>query len=128
MAQRERSIGELLKDITRDFTMLFREEVALAKAEIQQTLRTAVKDVVFVAAGGLVAYAGLLALVASAVLGLANVIDPWLSALIIGGVVTLIGILVLMRGLEEMKTLGAVPKRTVRNLQSDAETVKERLS
>lgn len=128
MAQRERSIGELLKDITRDFAMLFREEVALAKAEIQQTFRTAVKDVAFVAAGGLVAYAGLLALIASAVLGLANVIDPWLSALIIGGVVTLIGIVVLMRGLAEMKTLRPVPKRTVRNVQSDAETVKENVT
>lgn len=128
MAQNERSIGELLKAITRDFSTLLREEVALAKAEIQLTIRTAVKDVVFVAAGGLVAYAGLLALIAAAVLGLASVIDPWLSALIIGGVVTLIGVILLMRGLEEMKSLRPVPKRTVRNLQSDAETVKENLS
>jgi hypothetical protein len=128
VAENERSVGELLKDITREFNTLIREEVALAKAEIQQTIRTAVKDVVFVAAGGLVAFVGFLVLIAAAVLALANVIAPWLSALIIGGVITLIGVILLMRGLSEMSSLSPVPKRSVRNVQSDADTVREKLS
>jgi len=68
--KQERSLGELLGDLTREITTLVRQEMALAKAEMSQKAAKVGKDVGFIAAGGLVAYAGLLALVAALILGL----------------------------------------------------------
>ena len=76
MASEERSLGELLGAVTNDLSALVRDEISLAKAEIQQTISQAVKDVVFIVVGGFFAYTGLLALIAAAILGLANVVAP----------------------------------------------------
>ena len=119
-----RAIPDLLRDITSDFGTLMGDEVTLAKKEIQNTIRTAVKDGVYVIAGGVVAYIGTLVLIAAAVLALAEILDPWLSALIIGGVVTLFGVIMLLRGVSEMTSLSPT-ERTTRNVKADAKTVKE---
>lgn len=124
MAERERSIGDVLKDITRELNTLVRDEVALAKKEVQDAISTAVKDVVLVVAGAVVAYVGVLVLIAAAVLALANVLAPWLSALIIGAVVVIFGVVLLMRGLSEMKSIRPVD-RTPDNVREDVRTVKE---
>ena len=119
-----RGIPDLLRDITSDLGTLMGDEVTLAKKEIQSTIRTAIKDGVYVVAGGVVAYIGTLVLIAAAVLALAEILDPWLSALIIGGVVTLFGVIMLLRGVSEMTSLSPA-ERTTRNVKADAETVKE---
>lgn len=121
-----RSVADLLSDITSDMAALLRDEVALAKKEIQQTIRTAVKDGVYVLVGGTIAYIGVLALTAAAILALAEVVAPWLSALIVGGAVTLVGAIMLLRGVSEIRSLGPTD-RTVENVKSDAETLREHL-
>lgn len=125
MAANDRSIGELLTDITRDLSALFREEVALAKRETQQTITTAIKDVVFATVGAFVLYTGVLVLIAAAVVALALVVDLWLSAVIIGSATTLIGVILLMMGIQQLRTLSLVPEKSVRNVKKDAETIRE---
>lgn len=127
MAANDRSFGELLTDITRDMSKLFREEVALAKREIQQTISTAIKDVVMVAVGGFILYAGALVLIAAAVIALALVVDLWLSALIIGGAITLIGLIVLMIGIQQLRSLSPMPERAASNVTKDVKTIREKV-
>ena len=127
MANEERSLGELLGAVTNDLSTLVRDEIALAKAEIQQTISQAVKDIVFIVVGGFFAYTGLLALIAAAILGLANVIAPWLSALIIGGVIVLIGVVLLLRGINNISNLDVVPERTAQTVKEDVNIVREKL-
>ena len=127
MAKDERTLGEVLGDVTNDLSTLVRDEIALAKTEIQQTISEAVKDLVFIVVGGFFAYTGLLALIAAAILGLANVIAPWLSALLIGGVIVLIGVVLLLRGINNISNLSVVPERTAKTVQEDVNIVKEKL-
>ena len=126
MANEERSLGELLGAVTNDLSALVRDEIALAKAEIQQTISQAVKDVVFIVVGGFFAYTGLLALIAAAILGLANVVAPWLSALLIGGVIALVGVILLLRGVNNISNLDGVP-RTAQTVKEDVNIVREKL-
>ena len=97
----ERSLGELFGDLARETGTLVRQEVQLAKTEATQTASRVGRDLGVLAVGGLVAYAGLLGLLAAAILGLvAAGLDPWLAALLVGAVVTVVGFLLVRRRAE----------------------------
>ena len=123
-AVEDRSLGELFGDLSRETTTLIRQEVALAKAEVSEKIPKIGRDVGFIAVGGLLAYAGLLALVAAAVIGLAHAITWWLSALIVGVVVIAIGGGLAMSGLNALKKQDLAPKQTMQTLKEDVEWAK----
>ena len=121
----DRSLGELFSQLTREVTTLARQEVALAKTEMSQKAAEAGKDVGFLAIGGAVAYAGFLAILAAVVILLANVVDWWLSALIVGLVVAVVGYILIQRGRQNLANLSPKPEQTIETLQEDREFVKE---
>jgi hypothetical protein len=55
-----RSIGELLSDVSQDVTTLLRQEVALAKAEVKQSVSSAGKGVGMFAGAGVAGHMVLL--------------------------------------------------------------------
>jgi hypothetical protein len=123
----DRSLGELFSELSRQTSTLIRQEVALAKAELKQKGREAGKDVGMMAAGGALAYAGLLALIAAVIIALANVIPWWLSALIVGIVVVAIGGLLIQRGMTALKESGIAPEQTIETLKEDKEWARKQL-
>jgi Flp pilus assembly protein TadB len=124
-ARDDRSLGELFSELSRQTSTLFRQEFALAKTEMSQKASKAGKDVASIAVGGAVAYAGFLAIVAGVILLLAEVVDWWLSALIVGVAVGLIGYLLIQRGLAALKSESIAPKQTIESLKEDAEWAKQ---
>jgi hypothetical protein len=78
-------------------------------------------------AGGLIIYAGFLALLAAAILGLAHVLAAWLSALIVGVVALLVGAGVVFKGRRDLELRNLVPDRTLRTLREDAEWAREQM-
>jgi hypothetical protein len=121
----DRSLGELFSDLTRDTSELLREEVALAKAELSQKAAHIGKDLGFLAAGGAVAYAGFLALVAALIIGLGQLgLTWWLSALIVGLLVAGLGAYLVFQGLENLKHEELAPQQTIQTLKEDAEWAK----
>jgi protein-S-isoprenylcysteine O-methyltransferase Ste14 len=123
----DRSLGELFSELSRQSSTLIRQEVALAKAEMKQKGTEAGKDIGMMAAGGALAYAGLLALIAAVIIILANVIPWWLSALIVGLVVVGIGGLLIQRGMSALKASGVAPEQTIESLKEDKEWAKRQL-
>jgi uncharacterized membrane protein len=121
----EPSLGKLFSDLTEKTSLLMRQEVALAKKELGETVSQALSDVISLAVGAALAYIGLLALVAAAILGLALVLPAWASALIVGAIIVLIGGVLLLRGLNNLKKLDLMPRRTVDTLKEDVQAVKE---
>src|ERR1044071_5462470 len=87
----ERSLGELFAELANETSTLVRQEVELAKTEITQKATQAGRDVGMIGAGGAIAYAGLLAVMAAIIVVLGQFIPLWLSALIVGLVVIGIG-------------------------------------
>jgi len=122
----DRSLGELFADLTREITALVRQEAALAKTELSHKAARIGKDVGLLAAGGAVAYAGLLAIVASLVMLLALAGLPgWASALLVGIVVAGLGGFLVMRGLDALKREDLTPRETIATLKEDKEWAKE---
>jgi hypothetical protein len=126
----DRSIGELFGQLTQDLTLLFRQELQLARAEMSEKVSRVTTNMVSVLAGGFVAYIGALALVAALILGLQEVanISPWVSALIVGALFAIAGYVMLNRGLKELKRVDLAPRRTVESLKDDVQWAKEQRS
>jgi len=124
--KQDRSLGELFGDLTRDTSTLVRQEVQLAKTELTQQVTRAGKDVGVIAAGGALAYAGLLALVAAVIAILVVIGLPvWLAALIVGVVLAVAGYFLVQSGLKALKTTNMAPKQTIETLKEDAEWAKQ---
>jgi len=112
-------LGRLIEDVT----SLFRNELALARAETMEAAQTAKAGVGAVATGGAVALLGGIALVISAILGLATVMAAWLAALIVGVVLAVIGYAMLSAGKKRLEPSNFTLNRTQESLRRDKETV-----
>lgn len=124
----ERSVGELVGALSSDLSLLMRQEMALAKAEMSQKASTAAKAGGKVAAGGLLAYVGALALTAALIAGLAAIgVAVWLSALIVGIVYAAVGFAIAKSGLNALREAPPTPARTVQTLRDDVNWAKEQL-
>jgi hypothetical protein len=127
MAQ-ERSVGELVGALSSDLSLLMRQEMALAKAEMSQKAAVAAKAGGKVAAGGMLAYVGALALTAALIAGLAALgVAVWLSALIVGVIYAAVGFVILKSGLTAWKESPPTPTRTVQTLRDDVNWAKEQI-
>ncbi len=122
----DRSLGELFSTLSQETTTLVKQEVALAKTEISQKAAAVGKDIAFLIAGAVVAYAGFLALIATIVLALGQAgVTWWLAALAAGLVVVAIGGILAWEGLTNLKRESVVPQETVATLKEDAAWAKE---
>jgi hypothetical protein len=121
----EPSLGELFADLTREMTTLVRQELRLASSELGQKTSQVGKDVGFLAIGGAIAYAGLLAVIAAIIIGLANFIAWWLSALIVGIVVAATGYFLVRKGLSAIKEIDFTPKQTIKTIKEDVAWAKQ---
>ena len=88
----------LLRRLVDELSLLFRKEVALAKAEAVESFSHLKAAAISMASGGAVLFAGLLVLLAAAVLGLSHVVADWLAALIVGGIVSVVGFVMINSG------------------------------
>jgi hypothetical protein len=102
---------------------LFRQEVALAGAEISRSLTMLLLSLASVAAGGAVLYAGFLLLLVAAVCGLAYVLPMWLSALVVGLAVALVGYVLVVVGRNKLKSSDLIPTRSPRSLRRDKDVL-----
>ena len=123
----DRSLGELFSELAQETTTLVRQEVNLAKVEMSQKASHAGKQVGVLAAGGAVAYAGLLAMLAG-VIALLNTFMPlWASALLVGIVVAVVGYLLVRRALDALKREDFAPRQTMETIKEDQQWAKDQM-
>ncbi|WP_438764711.1 phage holin family protein [Kushneria sp. TE3] len=120
-----RGMVGMLSSLLNDVTSLVRQEIALGKAEMQQNIKRAGAAIGAMVVAGAVLNAGLLVLLAAAVIGLGQVIDLWLSALIVGAIVAIIGMSMMKKARDTLSTQAMTPDRTVDSLQRDQSMLKE---
>ena len=124
-----RSIGELLRDLASDSASLVQQEFALARAEAEAKLHQMIMASIELLVGALVAFAALIILLDAGVYSLAEAgLQRWLAALIVGGVVAVIGFLLVRKGQNDLAATRLAPERTAANLRKDLDLVKEQVS
>ena len=123
----ERSVAGLFSELTREMSSLVRHEVALAKAEMSEKAHQATTGVTSLAVGGMVTFASILVLLFSAVYALAQVVEMWLAALIVGLIVLVVGVVMLQKGRSNLKAKNLVPQRTMGTMREDKAFVKDHI-
>ncbi|MFW3613511.1 MULTISPECIES: phage holin family protein [Halomonadaceae] len=123
------SLGSLFTELAREVTALVRKESELAKVEMSEKTTKVMGGIASIATAGAVLFSGFLVLLAAAVFGLNTVLPPemtpWLSALIVGGVVVVIGLIMLQAGRKKLKKESLMPTRTMASLRRDKELTQE---
>ena len=127
VVRQDRSLGELFGEFSQDMTLLVRQEIRLARTELGEKASAVSKRLTTVAAGGFVACLGAFALVAGLVLLLTQVVGlpAWLSALLLGAVLAIVGFVTLKTALRELKNIDPAPRRTVETIKDDVRWAKE---
>jgi hypothetical protein len=118
------SVGELIGNISDDLSQLFRQEVALAKAELKQQAAKAGTAAGLLGGAGLAGYLAVVLLSFALVFGLGNVMDPGWAALIVAVVWGVIGAVLYANGRTKLKTVDPMPRRTVDTIKEDARWLK----
>jgi hypothetical protein len=122
---RDRSIAELLKQLSQETATLVRQEMELAKAEVAQKGKKAGAGAAMFGGAGAAGLATLGAFTAFLILVLNTFMDAWLAALIVTLVYGAITAVLIMRGKEKVQEAGSpVPEQTVDTLKEDIEWAK----
>jgi hypothetical protein len=124
----QRSIAELLQQLSEQTTRLAQKEIELAKAEMTiKGKRIGIGAGAFSAAG-LVAVLALGALTAAAILALATAMDGWLAALIVALVyLAIAGGLSLFGRSKVREATPPVPEQTTETVKQDVQVAKAKI-
>lgn len=116
-------LGELLSDVSKDLSSLFRQEVALAKAELTESAKKAGKAGGMFGGAGLTALFALLFLSIAAWWGLGYLIGNAWSAFVIAVVYGIVAAVLAVRGRKEVKEIQGAPQ-TVETAKEVPEALK----
>jgi len=123
----QRSMRELIDQLSADARGLVRAEVSLARAELEEKARRLAAGSALVGAAAVLGLVSLGALTATAIIALSNVVSTWLAALIVtvvvgvlAGILLLVGIRLLRRGVPP------APTESVDQMKEDVSWVKAR--
>jgi hypothetical protein len=126
---RERPLGEVAKELTSDLSLLVRQEIALAKAEMAEKGRTAAPGLGMFGGAGIVALCAAGAMTAFLILVLSLFLPDWAAALIVGGALAAIAYVLIQQGKERVADAGKpVPEQTIETVKEDVEWAKTRAS
>jgi drug/metabolite transporter (DMT)-like permease len=119
--QDNRSLSDLVAELSSETSRLVRKEVELATTEMTAKARVAGGHAATAAVGGALAHAGLLVLLAAFVIGLAQLgVTPWLSATIVALATMGIGYALVNKGVSALRGTSVVPTRAIDSLKEDA--------
>ncbi|SDU88660.1 YihY family inner membrane protein [Microlunatus sagamiharensis] len=121
----DKSVGELFRSMSEDLSALVRDEIRLAQAEVGQKAKKAGIGIGAFGGAGVVALYGLGVLIAAAVLGFANVVSPWLAALIVGVILFVVaGVAALVGKKQLSQAAPPVPTDTIASVKTDVAEIK----
>ena len=121
----DQTLGALVHQLTQQIPELIRSEIRLAQAEVAQKGKRAGVGIGMFSVAGLLGFFALAALVTTAILGLANVVDAWLAALIVALVLLAAAAVAGVVGKNKVAEAGPpAPERAIQGIKEDIATVK----
>jgi uncharacterized membrane protein YqjE len=119
-----RSLGEIVGDISRDMSTLFKQELDLAKTEMKQEVAKVGKGAGMFGGAGLAGYFTLLFLSVA----LVGLLDKWMpygwAALIVAALWGIVAAVLAMRGKKEIKEANPQLPTTQQTLKEDVQWAK----
>ena len=124
---RERSTGDLLKELSDHTTALVKQEIDLAKAELAEKGKTAGKGAGMFGSAGLFGVFAFAALTACIIAALESPLSLWLAALVVAVVYAAIAGVLALQGRKKVREVGSpVPEQAIESSKEDVEWAKTR--
>ena len=121
----ELPVSDLVQRMSQQTADLVRKELELAQVEMKEKGKRAGIGAGLFGGAGLIAAYAVGALIATAILGLAQAVDPWLAALIVTVVLFVIaGVSALVGKKQVDQATPAMPERAVEGVKEDIATIK----
>ncbi|HEV7656598.1 MAG TPA: phage holin family protein [Mycobacteriales bacterium] len=122
------SPGQLASEVAKDMSTLVRQEVALAKAELEQEAKTAGTAVGAFGGAGFAGYFVLVFLSLAGMWALGSQLALGWAALIVAGVWAVIAAVFAVVGRSKLKAFSPKPERTIETVKEDVQWAKTRNS
>ena len=120
---------DLLSDLVTTLGRILRGEIALARAEITQGVRAALRGLVMIVVAVILLVTAIQLFAGAGVAGLVEAgLRPWQAQLALGGVLILVAAALTMAGLHRLRAHAFVPRRAFAGLRRDAETLKREVN
>jgi hypothetical protein len=117
------SVTMLFRRLIDDVATLFRKEVAMATSEILHSMHDVKSGVGGMIGGAAVLYAGVLILLLAGVFGLAEVMETWAAALVVGGAAALLGLIMLQVSKRKVEPRHFAPEHAARAIRKDKDMI-----
>jgi uncharacterized membrane protein YqjE len=122
----DRSVADLVQRLSEQTATLVRDEMRLAKVELQEKGKRAGIGAGMFGSAGLVALYGVGALTAAAILLIGTAVEPWIAAVIVGVALLAVGGVLALAGKRQVdRATPPKPERAIESVQKDVEHVKE---
>lgn len=124
-APESQTLGALVHQLSQQIPDLVRSEIRLAQAEVAQKGKRVGVGIGMFSVAGLLAFFALAALVATAILALANVLDAWFAALVVAVALLAAAAVAGLLGKNKVEAgTPPAPERAIEGLKEDIATVK----
>lgn len=127
MERDDRPLSELLRNLVDQLSSIIRHEIGLARAEMSEKASKAGSGVAMLAMALVLGIGAVVILLGAGVAALSNVMEPWISALIVGGAAALVAALMAAKGKSNLKPGNLAPSRAMHSVQADTQLVKEKV-
>lgn len=124
----DRSMKTIITEIIGDIPRLLTKEIELFRVELAEKAVQVGSAGVGIVVGLLLSAVALLILLQALVLALANVMPAWLAAVVVGGSIAIVGLIMVLKGQHDLKAANLMPRRTLNQLKEDTQMVKEKIS
>jgi Putative Actinobacterial Holin-X, holin superfamily III len=125
--EEEHSVGELVKMMSEQASVLIRDELKLAQLEMTSKGKQAAVGAGMFGASGLVALYGAGCLIACAIIAISGVVAAWLAALIVGAALLAAAGIAALLGRRRMRQAAPpLPEQAVADVKADVEEIRER--
>jgi hypothetical protein len=123
-----RPLTSLFTDTVAELTNLFQTEIRLVRAEINEKLSKVANSGVLIGAGAIALLPAVFILLLAIVrwLAAAGLAEQW-GLTLVGLVVAALGVVLLMKGIKNLKGSALVPRRTIEQVRADISVAKEQV-
>lgn len=117
------SLTQSVRDLLHDVTLLVRQEVQLARAEVGEKVDQVQSGLIMMVVGLVFAACALLALVQGLIIAIANFVPPAVAAMAVGIALALIAFAVIMRGRTYLKAQNLAPRRVIASIKTQTDKI-----
>ena len=121
----ERSLSELLSNVTGEIATLFRKEVELARVETSEQVSRAAKARAMLGAAAVLGFLTLILLAFAAAWGLTEVVPEGVAFLIVALLFGIVAAVLASVGKKRIASVSPMPDQTVQTVKADVQVAKD---